>query len=73
MVVFSNAARDAGARQRKAEERVIAAVGTDEVGLLAHEGVARRVPALSKRMGAPPSEEKYSSAAGVVPHAGGLK
>ena len=33
-------------------------------------GVARRVPVVSKRIGAPPSEEKLSSCAGVAPQAG---
>ena len=33
-------------------------------------GVASRLPALSNKMGAPPSDEKYSSARDVVPHAG---
>jgi hypothetical protein len=49
---------------------VLTPSGPTKSGFWRTTGVLRRVPAVLKRIGAPPSEEYLSSSAGVVPQAG---
>ena len=71
-IVFTarNAGRALARGQGESQERVVAAIGPDEIRFLSNDGSSEPVAGGVEQMGVPPSEEKYSSPAGVVPQAG---